>query len=227
MATATDDLRLLRLLQLVSPSLPVGSFAYSQGIEWAAEAGWVRQGEDLERWLADALAGTLARVDLPVLLRQQRAWGAGDADTVARWGRFLVAGRETAELRAEESHRARALAALLPHLGVSCPPTAAEALVSCQAAGCALAAASWDLGPRETLLGYAWAWLEGQVLAAVKALPLGQTVGQRVLSGLGPLIAEATDLALGLGDEDLGGSLPALAIASSRHETQYTRLFRS
>jgi urease accessory protein len=80
---------------------------------------------------------------------------------------------------------------------------------------------------RDAALGYAWAWLENQIVAGVKLIPLGQTAGQRLQRRLAGAIAAAVDQALQLPDEALGASLPALAIASSRHEAQYTRLFRS
>jgi urease accessory protein len=227
MALTTEERRLLRLFQLVSPSLPVGAFAYSQGLEWAVECGWVRNGEGLEHWLLDILRQALARVDLPVLMRQQQAWRAEDKDAVAHWGAYLLASRETAELRAEERNRGRALAALLPTLGITPPDDAWETVRACQTAGFSLAAAAWDIDPRQTALGYAWSWLENQVLGGVKAIPLGQTAGQQALFRLADRLPEAVDTAMALADDELGASTPALAIASSRHETQYTRLFRS
>jgi urease accessory protein len=221
------DLPLLRLLQLVSPSLPVGAFAYSQGLEWAVEAGWVRNGDGLADWLGDLLQHGLARLDLPILVRQQRAWQAADLGAVAHWNALLLATRETAELRAEEHNRGRALATLLPGLSLEVPGGDWASVAQTQSAGFALAAAAWAIPERDAALGYAWGWLENQVLAAVKAIPLGQTQGQQVLLRLAARIPEALDTALALHSGDIGASAPALAIASSRHETQYTRLFRS
>jgi urease accessory protein len=217
----------LRLFQLISPSLPVGAFAYSQGIEWAVEAGWIGAGADLSAWLAGLLDDSLARLDLPILVRQQRAWAAADPVTVSHWNAVLLASRETAELRAEEHNRGRALAALLPRLGIAVPGAHRVPVAATQSAGFALAAAAWDIPPREAALGYAWSWLENLVLAGVKALPLGQTAGQQTLLTLAERIPAAVTTALTLDDADLGAGAPGLAIASSRHETQYTRLFRS
>lgn len=218
---------LLRLLHLVSPSLPVGAFAYSQGIEWAVEAGWVRTGSDLEDWLADQLHHAVAVLDLPLLVRMHLAAEGRDAAAMGRWVDWLLAARETAELRAEESTRGRALVDLLVawHL-----PNAADwrpLLGRSQAAGFAFAAASWGIGRRETALGYAWGWLENLVLAAVKLVPLGQTEGQRALSRLIGQVPALANQALNLDEGDIGAASPALAIASSAHESQYTRLFRS
>lgn len=226
--TTTDaGLPLLRLMHLVSPSLPVGGFTYSQGIEWAVEAGWIRTAGDLEEWLSDQLHHALATLDLPVLLRLQAAVAEEDQAEVAHWSDRLLASRETAEFRAEERNRGRALADLLANLEI---PGAAEWkpwLSSCQAAGFAFAAVHWHIPASDAALGYAWNWLENLVLAAVKIVPLGQTQGQQVIHGLMPLLPSVVATASDCDDDDIGASSPALAIASSAHETQYTRLFRS
>jgi urease accessory protein len=222
-----SDLPLLRLLQLVSPSLPIGAFAYSQGLEWAVEAGWVHDGETLAEWIEDLLLHGLARLDLPILARQRQAWLAGDPASVAHWSERLIAAREAAELRAEERQRGRALAVLLRSLGLEVPGGDWTPVAASHTSGLALAAARWAVPQRDTALGYAWGWLEGQVLAGVKALPLGQTSGQQLLLRLAARIPEALDQALALPSEAIGAAAPALAIAASRHETQYTRLFRS
>jgi urease accessory protein len=91
----------------------------------------------------------------------------------------------------------------------------------------ALAAVHSQVPPQATCMGYLWAWSENQVIAAVKLLPLGQTAGQRVLEGLRLAIPSICHAALQLVDEQIGASTPGVGIASARHETQYTRLFRS
>ncbi len=218
---------LSRLLQLVSPSLPVGGFTYSQGLEWAVETGWVTCEQDLEAWLGGLLHDTLAHVDLPLLLRLHCAAVAGDEEAIARWSNTVLACRETTELRAEERARGRAMAALLVELGVPDAMTWRDTLAGCQLAGFALAATRWRIPPEETLSGYAWSWLENLVIAGVKLVPLGQSAGQRVLFRLGAEIAGAVEVGTSLADKAIGASAPAAAIASARHETQYTRLFRS
>jgi urease accessory protein len=225
--SAQAELPLLRLMQLSSGSLPIGGFTYSQGIEWAVESGWLRTAADLESWLADQLQAGLARVDLPLLLRMQEA--AGDHDRAAMGAAIdrLIAARETLELRLEESNRGRALADLLVAWGLDGAADWRPLLARSYVAGFGFAAAAWGLAPRLAATGYVWCWLEGLVLAAVKCVPLGQTQGQQVLLRLAGLIPEALDQALSLADDAIGSSCPALAIASSAHESQYTRLFRS
>ena len=224
---ASEPLARLRLLQLASPALPIGGFTYSQGLEWAVEAGWVEDVAALNDWLVGLLDDGLARLDLPLLARLYDACEAGNPDAIARWGRHLYACRETRELRIEERNRARALLALLRDLGITEAVEWRESLAHCQAAPFALAAVRWGIAREDCLLGYAWGWLENQVAAAVKLVPLGQTAGQRVQLDLADRLAAAVRRAQSVDDDGIGAGAPALAIASARHETQYTRLFRS
>lgn len=226
--TATEpSLALLRLLQLVSPSLPIGGFTYSQGIEWAVECGWIKTAADLEAWLEDQLHSTIARLDLPVLRRLYAAVEQDDLPALQHWNSFLLACRETAELRLEETNRGRALADLLVKLELPDSAHWKPVLTRAQLAGFAFAASRWDIPLEQAALGYAWSWLENLVLAAVKLIPLGQTQGQQVLQRLSPTIPALLPLANQLQDDEIGAANPGLAIASSLHETQYTRLFRS
>jgi len=222
-----DALARLRLLQLVSPSLPVGGFSYSQGLEWAVESGWVHDTESLIRWLDGLIEEGIAWLDLPILVRLHEAASRKDVDAIGRWSALLFAYRETHELRAEERLRARALTTLIIDLQVPKAYEWRESLRLCQAAPFALASEHWDIGVEEAALGYAWNWLENQIAAAIKLVPLGQTDGQRVQLALAQNLADVIEKAMELPDSELGSGAMALAIASSRHETQYTRLFRS
>jgi len=230
----------MRLWQLVSPALPVGAFAWSGGLESAVTRGWVEDRASATDWVGGVLATGLAANDLPLLLRLQQAWselpaaGAQSADggalaRLAQGNQWLTALRETSELLAEDRHLGRALGRLLVDLDVpqarllSEPPLAPATF----AAAWALAASHWHIDPVESLRGYAFAWCENQVAAAIKLVPLGQTDGQRLLGDLLALIDDAVERARSLADEDIGASLPGLALASSWHETQYSRLFRS
>jgi urease accessory protein len=226
--TSTDrSLALLRLMQLVSPSLPVGAFTYSQGIEWAVEAGWIGNARDLQAWLEEQLQRSLAWLDLPLLVRMHKAAHSADPDLMRHWIDWLLVARETAELRAEESNRGRAMVDLLIAWGLPEAQTWKPVLSRSQAAGFTFAAAAWDIEARDAALGYTWGWLENLTLAAVKIIPLGQTQGQQVLERIARRIPAAVEMALDLEDDEIGASNPALAIASSEHEIQYTRLFRS
>ncbi|MBZ9557119.1 MULTISPECIES: urease accessory protein UreF [unclassified Modicisalibacter] len=221
-----DPLALAGLLQLVSPALPIGAFAWSQGLESAFELDWVRDEATLEAWLAGVLDDGLTRCELPVLARAQRAWAAGDGEALVHWNVWLAANRETAELLEEERRLGAALVRLLGNLDLL-PRTAPLPESPGYVVMFAAAAERRGVAIEETLLGFAWAWLENQLTVACKALPLGQTAAQRIIERLRPRLAEAVDTALALDDEELGPALPGLALASALHETQYSRLFRS
>jgi len=212
------------LLQLSSAALPVGAYSYSQGLERAIEDGDVRDADSAGRWIGDALALVLGRYEAPLWLRLRAAWDAGDQPRFARWNAELIATRETRELRAETLQMGYSLRQLLCALGHD-DPLPGEDL--CYPAAHAWASACWDITPLAALHGYLYGWAENQVMAAIKAVPLGQLAGQRLLLALRPRIAEVVAGAQRLDDDALSTQAPLLALASSRHEIQYSRLFRS
>ncbi len=219
--------RLLHLLHLVSPTVPTGAFTYSQGIEWAAEQGWIRTATDLTAWLENQLRSSLMPVDIPLLHRLHQALAQADANAVQTWITYLKASRETEELLLEETQRGRALADWLIALEIPEARIWKPWLSQSQLAGFAYAALRMQIPLPEAALGYAWSWLENLVIAAVKIIPLGQAQGQNALYRLLPIVPDAVTQGLELPDMAIGASTPALAIASSCHEVQYTRLFRS
>jgi urease accessory protein len=221
MATSTE--RLVRLLQLASPAVPVGAYSYSGGLEAAVEAGLVTDAASAGRWIGDVLSHSVSRMEAPVLLRLYAAWRIGDAEGVARWNELILASRETAELRAETAQMGYSLAKLLADLGLG----AIELDEIAYPTAFSFAAERWEIDPRAALSAYLWSWLENQAMAAVKSVPLGQTEAQRMLLSLGSRIHDITERAGSLADDELCNFAPGLAILSARHETQYSRLFRS
>jgi len=225
-STERDPHALLRLCHLVSPALPVGAYAYSQGLEYAVHAGWVRDEATTLEWLQGLSAAGIGTLDLPILLRLHAAWSTDDAAEVRRWNAHLVAARESAELRAEELHLGVALARVLVELEIGEAgewQRAAPAFATLFS----LAAVRWRIDAGDTLRGYLWAWTENQVLAAVKLVPLGQSAGQRLLHRLTAAMPAIVERALVLDDEAIGVGTVSQALASALHESQYTRLFRS
>jgi urease accessory protein len=218
---------LLRLLQLTSPALPVGAFAFSQGLETAVEMGLVTDEAGSESFLHGVLSEGLGRLDLPVLARLHAAWSTDDQPAVERWTHFLLASRETHERLLEDGQLGRALARLLADQGISGAASWVEREDVTHATVFALAAGRFGVPVGPALLGFAFSWAENQVGALARLVPLGQLAAQRVLTSLAAVIPSIVESARLLPDNALGATLPGLAIASALHETQYTRLFKS
>ncbi len=218
-------------MQLSSASLPVGGYSFSQGLEYAIDAQWLKTVSDIEDWLINAMLEGQAKTDIPILLRQYKASQKSDMPTLDYWNNYLLASRESRELYEADIAMGKALFKLLPALDMLLPaenPAASQVCDHCSfVTAFAWAAAHWQIGEYESCKGFLWSWLENQVMATSKLLPLGQTATQRLLLRLSNQIPVAINVATNINDESIGNSLPALAIASARHETQYSRLFRS
>ncbi|MDG2353570.1 MAG: urease accessory protein UreF [Gammaproteobacteria bacterium] len=211
----------------MSPTLPIGGFTYSQGIEKAVEDKWIVDADSAYEWLSKQLLYGLTYTDLPILRRLYDAYDVNNKEKFSRWSQILLACRETSELRQEEINRGRALTKVLESLDASVIMGWEDIIKTNHLSGFALISAHWKIPVNDLLLGYSWSWLENQVSAVVKIIPLGQTQGQQLLHRLISLIPETIDQSMVLDEESIGMSQPALAIASSLHETQYTRIFRS
>ena len=227
---ALSDGALLQLMQLASPALPVGGFSYSEGLEAAVEAGLVRDETQAGDWLLAQLHLSLERADLPVLAQALPAWQRQDVARVEQLNQWLGLTRESAELRLQTQQMGRSLAewlknrddadARVPQLaGLRPAPTWPVAF--------GLAAALAGAPLRETLLAFGFGWAENMVQAAIRCVPLGQSAGQRMLARLSLALPEAVDRAAARSEDRWQAHTPGLAILSSRHETQYSRLFRS
>lgn len=224
------DTRLTKLLQLASPTLPVGAYSYSQGLEAAVEAGLVRDAQSAQTWISDVLELSVATMEAPVLVRLRRAWDEHDFAAVAEWNAFFLASRESAELRAETVQMGYSLTRLLAELSEENTARFTQLQSMNEPAyptAYAWASAHWHIDTHATLTAYLWSWLENQVMAAVKAVPLGQTAGQKILLALGARLDTFAQAAAARGDHELTNFAPGLALLSSQHETQYSRLFRS
>lgn len=216
-------LSLIHLLHLASPALPVGAYAYSQGLEFAIEELKLDH-EEIADWLRDGLELGLANLELPIIFRAFSAVDELDNTRLDLLNDELLAFRETEELLLEDQQMGSALQRLLLALEIETPvfrQKPAYALMF------AVAAQHHGIDADNACLGYGYSWLENQVTAATKLVPLGQSDAQRLLLKLARCIPGACERAKTVPDEGLGLSLPGLSLASAGHEYQHTRLFRS
>ncbi len=224
---AQDKIALLRLMQLVSPALPIGAYAYSQGLEYAVQAGWVKDETTGQNWILGILEHSIGVLDLPIFARLYKAWQTKDIDQIRFWNDYLHACRESAEIQTEDCQLGVALARLLSDMEIADAEKWKSDRQTCLVTIFALAAVTWEIQLEDAAIGYLWAWTENQVLAAIKLVPLGQTSGPRILFHGGNLIPDIVRQGLSLEDDQIGNLMPAMAIGSALHETQYSRLFRS
>ncbi|SFF27036.1 urease accessory protein UreF [Paracidovorax wautersii] len=230
--SALPPASLLQLIWLASPALPVGGFSYSEGLEVAVDRAGVSTEAAAADWLAAQLQLTQARGDMAVLQQALAAWRDGDHARVRALNDWVLQTRESSEMRLQTEQMGRSFGDWLRnhHAGdadrlrdvallAALPPTYPIAF--------ALAAAATQAGARDVLLAYTFGWAENMVQAAIKAVPLGQSAGQRILSRLAAAIPQAVAEALQTGDAERQAFSPMLAILSAQHETQYSRLFRS
>jgi urease accessory protein len=226
--------RRFALLRLGSAALPIGGYSYSQGLEAAIERGWVRGEDDMRSWLEDLLEAGVGRFDAPLVHALARAVERDQLAEAERLHALFLASRESAELRAETLQMGRSLLVMVAGLdGLAAHSREAARARLAGDCACALplawawAARGLGIGPDEALAAWLWAWLENQVAAAMKAIPLGQQAGQRLVSALAPRLAKAAARSATLPEDDWSGFAPGFAMGSSWHETQYSRLFRS
>jgi urease accessory protein len=221
---------LLHLLQLASPSLPIGAYSYSQGLEAALENGQVHDATTARSWIVDTLHHVVARFEAPILWRLLHAFHLRDAATVSEWTERFLAARDTAEFRAETIQMGYSLGKLVSDLNLADdgllkilqdqPEVPLPTAFAC-------AAIALDVPPDATLLGMLFSWAENQVLVCVKSVPLGQVAGQRLLLSLQPELEQAAHTAQQLADHELSNWSPGLSLLSMQHEVQYSRLYRS
>ena len=229
-ASPTSAASLLQLMWLASPALPVGGFSYSEGLESAVDAGRVTGEAQAAAWLRDQLHLALARADLALAAKAFGAWQRHDLADVVALNDWVRQTREGSEMRLQAEQMGRSLVEWLKNRGSADPRIAQLAALKpapTWPVAFALAAVQTGAPLREALLSFAFGWAENMVQAALKAVPLGQSAGQRVLASLADAIPDAVDRAIRTPHGERQAFAPMLAILSARHEAQYSRLFRS
>lgn len=216
----TSSGQLIHALHLFSPSLPIGAFAFSQGLEAAIEAGHVRDPESLARWCGSVMRFSLTTLDCHYAVRACRA---GSASTFRDVNAELLASRETRELLQEDLLLGAAFKKWAVDRGIDVPDATEYSLVCLYG----WVAASYEIPEDWLVTGILWSWLDNQALVAAKAIPLGQKALQAVLADLKPVISECVEQSIQSLEMDASSTIPLLSIMSAQHEAQYSRLFRS
>ena len=226
--TEAGDMALLQIW--LSPAFPIGAFAYSHGLEWAAEKGWVRDRASLEAWLGDLLAVGGLRNDLILLAHSADTQRAGTLDALAEINVLALAFQPSTERHLETRQQGTsflaAICAAWPFEGQEAVRTRLGPDVAYPVAvGIAVGGHGIEIG--RSLAGYGLAFFGNLISAAIRLSVIGQTDGQRIAAALLPSVMRAAEYCRPLSLDELGGSAFRSDIASIAHETQYTRLFRS
>jgi len=227
---STTEAALYRLITWLSPAYPIGAFSYSHGLEYAVESGLVNDREGLQDWVATAVAAGAGYTDAALLVAAWRSASAHDQPALDEVATLAAAWRGTSETALESRAQGAAFLATtraawpnvllvelaLRHRGELSLPVAVGT-----------AAAAHDVPLPAALTAYLHAFAGNLVSAGMRLIPLGQTDGQRAIAALEGVVAATASVALATPIEDVGTSAPLLDWCSMRHETQYTRLFRS
>ena len=221
------------LLQLSSPSLPIGGFSYSQGFASAVDRGIIVDESSALLWIEEILLGIFSTCEAPLWILLYRAWQMQDMEKIHYWNQWFWACRETYELRMETEQMGWSLVKLAQELKWG-QADQLEMLKNLKPISlpCAHAyvANVHQFNIEDALTAYGFTWVENQVMAAIKSIPLGQVAGQRILQAMAPALEKMVNIA-----QARANALPPqidtissqLGILSARHETQYSRLFRS
>jgi urease accessory protein len=222
----TEAQAILPLFAWLSPSYPVGSYAYSHTLEWAVETGDVMNEESLAAWLSDLMLLGAGRNDAILLCHAYRAVETGNAEALNEVNELALALAPSAELHLETSQQGRSfldatLAAwpsprLIPLGGEVAFPVALG-----------MASAAHGVPLPATVSAFLLAFVQNLVSAAIRSAPIGQTAGTRVCAAMVPVVQRLAGEAPGRSLDDLGGATFRADLGSFHHENQYTRLFRS
>ncbi|MBV8377204.1 MAG: urease accessory protein UreF [Verrucomicrobia bacterium] len=222
--------KLIGILHLASPALPIGGFSYSQGLEAAVDAQVVHDAVSARTWIQSGLEHVLAANELPMLAILYRDWENENYSGVSRSNAWFLASRESFELRRETEQMGWSLAQLVLSLEWH-DPARQLALHSlqpaCLPAAFAYAAGALRIDLESCVAAYCFSWTENQVTAALKTIPLGQIAGQKILFAMHALIPEVVLRAINTTPDRISTFAPHLGILSARHAHQYSRLFRS
>lgn len=217
----------LRLLQFLSPAMPVGAYSYSQGLEWAVNQKWITDKTTFQQWVTEQISSTLAQQELPLLRRLYQANKTRNEASADHWTQVALAVRDTAELRQEELDRAEAYLRVLTTVTSIDKAWSTAPFLRTPLMSMAWFSVINGIEEEALILAFAHNWLENSLISGVKIIPLGQSAAQEMLYQLAENLSAAAHHSLSFEDDCIGVSLPALTMASCKHEVQYSRIYRS
>lgn len=223
-------LKKFRLLHLASANLPIGNFTYSEGLEWAVKEQWVYDEHTFRFWLLKQINNTLMYTDLPIFKRLYLSCKSIKIKKFKYWIYFLLANRDTNELRNEEIQKGASFFNLINDTWKVLDTCSKKwhVLIKKSYLGClAWIGVFWKLSLKDLALSFCYSWIENSVMVGLKLVPFGQKSAHNMIKYFCENLSKKINNAFNLNDNDLGSSLPLLSIASSCHEIQYSRLFRS
>jgi urease accessory protein len=228
--TESEAASLYRLMTWLSPSFPVGAFSYSSGIEWAVEAGDIKDAASLRDWLAAMLSEGSGFCDGVFLAQTHQATMARDLARLREIAELAAAFVPSRERQLEITTQGRAFIDTARAAWPS--PSLDESIAACDGAivypvAVGLVSATHDIPLPPVLHAFYHAVVSNWISAGARLVPLGQTDSQRVLAALEPMVSATARRARAASLDDLGSATFRADLASLRHETQYTRLFRS
>jgi urease accessory protein len=223
-----DTQPLLRLLQLVSPTLPVGAYSYSEGLETLVQQGHITTAEAVMHWLEQELQWGLIRLDVVAIKEVYSAIATANHDACRAVNRQLSALRDTEESRQQSWAMGRALNRMAVKLEPDLQPWMSALDAPCNfAVSFALLATQWQIDLPTAVLGYLQSWATNLIAAAIKLVPLGQTAGQKLLMDLTPTLEATAAQCLETTFDEVALSSWGTSLAGMQHEVLYSRLFRS
>jgi urease accessory protein len=228
--TDAEAAALYRLMTWLSPAFPVGGFSYSSGIEWAVEAGDISDANSLKDWLAAMLSDGSGFCDGVFLAQAHRAVAADDDRALREVAELAAAFVPSRERQLETTTQGRAFIEIA-RAAWDCDGLA-HAIAQCEGAmvypiAVGIVSAAHAIPPDATLHAFLHALVSNWISAGARLIPLGQTDSQRVLAALEAIVSETARRAIDAKLDDLGSATFRADLAGLRHETQYTRLFRS
>ncbi len=209
---------------LVSPNLPIGAFSYSEALESAVENKVVTDCNSFYTWLCHNLKRSLVYFELPVL---RNLYESNSIEEFSFWTQRTIALRNTYELRKEEDDKGKAFVRLISSLLLTDNKEFLEVARNSYLSAFSLYAKSEELSLEMMLQCYMFSYIESQCIAAVKLVPLGQTDAWKCIKKASLMSDDLIKKSLTVQNDEIGAGLVNLSILSVKHETQYSRIFRS